>query len=495
MTIFSALSHRILGRSRTRAVLRPLPARPERMVVIDPAKIFSPDPALIELATSFKEGDEANIRRPKLGDRIFYREIPYSKYQGVLQFHPGRIGGYITSSRLSKNLSVAARNLLDCAVELPNGGLAFYYPKTSTARLQVNEPIYSGIAQGAILAAYTRLIRDRVPQDGAHSWHEIAERVALSMMLPFEEGGVCVDGNVILEAPNFRACPEIILNGWIDALIRLYDYLQFVPSKTYQEFFDRNIAALCEMLPDFDDEKAQLSLYSNLCPYAFRAHFRASRASTAAPPRVRVEYIPVRSGHAGYVIPALWVPGPELRDCIYENKIGKTSSAAMDMTLSVCSLYDIVITIDADCTHLSFDPGTYNETSTVPRRTLQTRALGPAAAYDGQSTAFVVRAAEDRLMTGCPTNFHKNGENFYHGFHITALYEVAMTTRDPAQRKFIAGYADRWLDYIKSPKHDHLIGRARFTAPDSFVKKISRFRAVPQNRSFDELRAMANAPE
>jgi hypothetical protein len=493
MTIFSGLSDRLFGRSRVRAEGREVPPPAERMCVLDPAKVFTPDPALIESYTKIDESDTANIRTK--GDKIFYREIPYSKYLGVLHFHPNRIGGYMTASKLTPRLAVTARNLLNYAAELPNGGLALYYPRAiDTARLQVNEPIYSGIAQGQILAGFTRLIRDQVPQKGPQSWHEVAERVALSLMFPFEQGGVCTDGRVILEAPNFRACPETILNGWIDALIRFYDYLQFVPNRTYQEFYDRNIAALCELLPDFDDKDAQLSLYSNLCPYTFRLHFRRARGN-APPPNVRVEYVPVKRGYAGYVIPELWNPGPELRNCIYENKIENSRSATMDVSLSVCSLYDIVITVDADCTHLSYDPGTYNETSTVPRRTLSRRSLAPAAGSDATRTVFVVRAAEDGLMAGCPTNFIKKSENFYHGYHVVALYELAITTPDPAQRKIIADFANRWLDYIKSPKHDHLIGKASFVPPESFVKKITRFRALPHTHSFDELRALANAPQ
>jgi hypothetical protein len=463
------------------------------MLVLDPGKIFTPDPALIESYTRIDESDEANIRRTK-GDKVFYREIPYSKYGGVLQFHPNRIGGYLAASKLTPRLAVAARNLLDYAVELPNGGLALYYPKSiDTARLQVNEPIYSAIAQGQILAGFTRLIRDQVPQNGPRSWHEIAERMALSLMFPFEQGGVCADGKIMLEAPNFRACPETILNGWIDALIRFHDYLQLVPNRTYQEFLDRNIAALCEMLPDFDSSEAQLSLYSNLCPYTFRAHLRGAR-QRQSPPTVRVEYIPVRDGHAGYIIPELWVPGPELRNCIYENKIGSLAPGSVDLTLSACSLYDVVVTIAADCTHLSYDPGTYNETSTVPRRTLQTRTIKPVVAFDGTSTTFVIRTTEDHLMAGCPTNFHKKSENFYHSFHVTALYEVAILASDPDQRRLIAGYANRWLDYTQNPKHQHLIGRMHFASAEGFVTKIARFRAVQHGHSFEELRALANAP-
>jgi hypothetical protein len=488
MTILSDLSQRFFRRSLPGGG-RPLPARPERMFVLDPTKIFTPDPALLESYTRIDESDTANIRTK--GDKVFYREIPYSKYLGVLQFHPNRIGGYLTASKLTPRLGITARNMLEYAVELPNGGLALYYPKSiDTARLQVNEPIYSGIAQGQILAGFTRLIRDRVPRNGARSWHDVAERIVLSMLFPFEQGGLCADGTMILEAPNFRACPEAILNGWIDALIHFYDYLQLVPSRAYQAFYDRSLAALCDMLPDFDDAQAQLSRYSNLCPYTFRIHFRRGGAPE---PRVRIEYVPNRAGYAGYVIPELWKPAADLRNCIYENKIENIRAGAIDAALSVCSLYDIVITVDADCTHLSYDPGTYNETSTVPRRSLQTRMLAPSSGFDGKSTTFVVRAAEDGLMAGCPTNFIKRGENFYHSYHITSLYELAITTNDPTQRKALAGYGDRWLGYTESAKHDHLKGRARFAPPDTFVKKITRFRALPHSHTFEELRKLATA--
>jgi hypothetical protein len=454
------------------------------MLVLDARKIFSPDPALIESYAKIDEDDTRNIRRPK-GDKVFYREIPYSKYAGVMQFHPSRIGGYMTAAKLTPRLAVTARNLLDYAVELPNGGLALYYPNSiDTARLQVNEPIYSGIAQGQILAGYTRLIRDEVPPPkGSRSWHEIAERVALSMMFPFEQGGVCVDGKIILEAPNFRACPETILNGWIDALIRFHDYLQFVPNAEYQAFHDRNVAAMCDLLADFDDTQARLSRYSNLCPYTFRAHFRRSRGDAPAP-RVRVEYVPVRPGYSGFVIPELHLPRPAERNCIYENKIDGARSGTLDITLSACSLYDIVLAIDADCSHLAYDPGTFNETSTVPRRTLRVRSLAPAAS-DGRATTFVVRPAEDGLITGCPTNFMKNGENFYHMYHCVALCELALTVSDAAQRDLLASTALRWLGYADKRRGDD--GKVRFSDPDTFVRKLARFRAARVNHTFNEL--------
>ena len=111
MTIFSGLSDRLFGRSPARADGRAVPPPAERVCVIDPTKIFTPDPALIESYTKIDESDTANIRAK--GDKVFYREIPYSKYLGVLQFHPNRIGGYMTASKLTPRLAVTARNLLN----------------------------------------------------------------------------------------------------------------------------------------------------------------------------------------------------------------------------------------------------------------------------------------------------------------------------------------------------------------------------------------------
>ncbi len=493
MTLFSAISDRLLGRSWRRAEPRSRAMRrsSNAALALDPAAIFTPDPALIDSYSNFDENDTANIRR--LNEKnLFYKDIPYSQYLGEWQFHPGRIGGFLTAGRLSPRLVATARRVQDYFVELPNGGLALYYPRSiRTARLQVNEPIYSGIAQGQLLAGFTRLIRDGVKADADGDWHRIAAAIAKSMTFPFEKGGVCVDGKVILETPNFRACPEAILNGWIDALIHLNDYLQFVPDKDMETFYGRNIEALIEMLPAFDDQRAALSRYSNLCPYTFRVHFAAVR--NASPSRVMIDYVPVTAGYSSFAIADLWHPGAELRKCIYENKIENNKSSSMDLALSVSSLYELQIRVAADCARITFDPGTFNETSTVPQRTLRTRSLPPASSFDGQFTTFVVNAAEQDLIAGCPTNFMKYGQNFYHIYHVVALYELALTTPDPAHKKVLTDFAAHWMDYTRSPKHHHLTGRVSFSEPDSFVKKIARFRAVPNTYGFEELRAKATA--
>jgi hypothetical protein len=502
MNILSIISDRFFPRLRAMRVSGPAdPGPSDDAMTIDPKTIFTPDRALLE---SFAEEDrEAAIRierrrKRKRGLRKsrhrFYRGIPYSEYLDEWQFHPGRIGGYLTTNINTKGLIRTARNLRRRLIELPNGGLALYYPGTIRAvRLQTNEPIYSGIAQGQLLAGYMRLMRDRIGSaDDAAEWRTSAFRVARSMMFPFEKGGVCVDGKIILEAPNYRACPETILNGWVDAMLHFHDYIRIFPNKEMTEFYERNLAAVTELLPSFDDEKARLSRYSNLSPYVFRVRFRGLHHEQT-PPHVRVEYAPRKPGYSTLAIPDLWQAEAAERPCIYENKIGAFRLRSMDLSLSVNSLYDLKLYIDADCTHLTFDPGSYSEGSSVPLRTLRSISLLPAEKFNGRYTTFVIRAGEHGLMAGSPTNFMKKKQNFYHTYHLVSLYELALTARSPEQRQVMIDMADRWLDYTHDPAHDHLAGRVSFAPPAAFVSKIASFRVGHSHHSFDDLRMRAKS--
>ena len=465
------------------------PPLAEDALSIDPDKVFSPDAALIESYTRFDPADHANIEH-QTAEKLLYRGIPYSRYLDEWQFHPGRIGSYLVTQRMAEVVRLA-RALQDFFVELPNGGLALYYPNTiQTARLQSNEYIYSGIAQGQLLAGYTRLIlRDR---ERAPLWRDLAARIAESMRFPFEDGGVCLDGQVILEAPNFRSCPEIILNGWTDALIHLHDYLQVAPDKDIEGFYLRNLDALAALLTTFDDPGAQLSRYSNLCPYVFCAQYERPQRASAAP-RVIVEYLPAKPGYRAYRIEELWKLEAR-KPCLYDNRIEAVRSSSVDLRLSVSSLHDLRFHIAAPCSRVSFDPGTYDNTSTVPKKTMTSRSVAPIARSDDGFTTFHINAAAQGLLAGCPTNFMKHGkENFYHPYHIVALYELALSTPLPPQRKALAEMASLWLGYMESDAHKRLGDRIVFASLEGFVRKMNRFRAIPSVQSFKELRERATS--
>jgi hypothetical protein len=374
--------------------------------------------------------------------------------------------------------------------ELPNGGLALYYPRTfSTARFRTPEFVYSGIAQGQLLAGYTRLILDDKSKNAA-AWRDTAAKIALSLQFAVKQGGICADGSSILEGPNFRSCPEIILNGWLDALLHLHDYLQVAPDSGLRRFYEQNISTLVELLPYFDSATERLSRYSNLSPYSFRVHF--AHRPREMPPRVRVEYLSRESRHRDYWIADLRRLGNGSASA-YDNRIEKSSAGYIDFSVSVAGQYDIAIEIDAACKKLSVDPGAADEMSTIPHPTFRRRFVAPAKDYDGTSTYFLVEPGDLGLIAGCPTNFLKpGGQNFYHSYHVAALYELALAANEPEERRVLVEYADRWLAYIQDSKHKARPDRFVFSDPAKFAGMINNVRAIRGQRSFDELRAQAS---
>lgn len=456
---------------------------------IDPSAIFAPDRAFIESYSRFDESDEKNFRRTQNAEKVFYREIPFSKYLGDWQFHPARIGGYLTTAKLSPRVLRAAEQLLHYMVELPNGGLALYYPSTvRTARLQANEPIYSGIAQGQLLAAYTRFILEGAVGRRKTDWRQVAARLAESMLFPVERGGVCVDGRIILEAPNYRSCPEAILNGWQDALLRLWDYLKAMPNRRLQDFYRDSLQALIDLLPSFDAPNARLSRYSNLCPYSFRLHLAGRPARR---PKIGVFYLSTLQAFRDRHIADLWSEDG-LIDCLYDNKIVALSGSAVEVALSVSGQYDLRIEVVAECEAISFDPGTFTVRSSVPEPTHRRHCVGPAVPFDGTKTVFFIQSGQYDLVAGCPTNFMKHGrENFYHSYHVAALYELALTTNEPEQRTALVEWATYWLHYMEDQRHKASSDRFVFSDPAGFTTIINRLRAGGEVKTFEGLQAMA----
>jgi hypothetical protein len=466
---------------------RPLAAS---AIEIDPSASFQPDPKLVQSYPRLEDADPANIRRLS-PHKLMYQDIPFSKYKDQWHFHPNQIGGYLVLARPLKRAVRTAFRVREFMAELPNGGLALYYPRTlSTERFRTPEFICSGIAQGQLLAGYTRLIVDDTGKNSS-AWRDIAARIALSLQFPVERGGVCADGSAILEGPNFRSCPEIILNGWLDALLHLHDYLRVVPDSALLAFFRQNVRTLTELLPYFDCPSERLSRYSNLCPYIFRAH--VARQPQHNPPLVRVEYRSREPRHRDYWIPDLRRLG-RASGSLYDNRIERSGAGYVDFSISVAGHYDIVIEIAADCAKLSFDPGMTDETSTVPARTFRRQFIASSKPYDGASTQFLIRPVDLGLIAGCPTNFLKpGGQNVYHSYHVAALYELALTTNEAEQRRALVEYADRWLAYIQHPKHKPYADRFVFADPAKFARMINNVRAFRDQRSFEELRAQASA--
>ena len=443
--------------------------RQTRFISLDPSTVFQPKSQTVEQLAQLDLKDTANLTRLS-AEKVIYRDVPYSKYMGQWQFHPGRIGGELARLNLADlRLERIAAKVKDQFVRLPNGGLALYYPKTfRVTRLKCQEYIYSAIAQGQLLAGYSRLAKSpHLSPETRATWRDMSAAIAASLQFPFQDGGVNLEGKVLLETPNFRSPPEIILNGWIDALIHLHDYLDDGHgTATLRDLFDANIETLAQLLPQFDDERMRLSKYSNLSPYRLRLQFRMPLVTV---PRVRLEYRSLVNGFDSFRIDNPRIdgkPGP----CFFENAIIGRPNHRIDLLVSSSALYALDVCVGAQVQQAELDSGPYgiwsHEAAGGGRRIVIDPGLG-------SSDETVIAIPSGLLMTGQPTDFAK-GYNFYHTYHVAALFELSRMTKDDPARRTIREFALKWLDYINSPAP--AAAGSQFSDPNRILRQIANGR-------------------
>lgn len=462
------------------------PSQSNATIRIDPSGVFQPGEDAIEAYAHCDIRDTANIDG-RTARRLHHKNIPYAKYMQEWHFHPGRIGGELVSLPLrNEKLPQIAHGVSKCFSALPNGGAALYYPHTfRVTRLQTKEYIYSGIAQAQLLAGYARLARSPAlsESDRTH-WRDFAERIVRSLEFPFERGGVNMEGKALLETPNFRSPPEIVLNGWLDALIHLHDYIEdFSLSGSLRELFEANIRALADLLAQFDDEHLRLSKYSNLSPY--RVGLRLRNRARAVPP-ISILYRARPVGFHDYRIDDLRALGSGGEN-FFENKVLYSSGKRIGMLLSSSSLYDVEVRVEADAERLELDSHPYRIWSAASGH--PGRALHIAPADDSRAGETVFRFSPSALlMTGQPTDFAK-GYNFYHTYHAVALRILAGMTENIEAQATMEFFARKWLDYICSPHPRIRQQRLGFADAQKVFRQIGKYRGRPSNPSFEPLMA------
>lgn len=108
---------------------------------------------------------------------------------------------------------------------------------------------YCAMTQGEVMSA---MVRAWINTHGKQ-YRECARRAFELLMLPIEEGGTSYFINKDLFLEEIPLQPRnTILNGWIFAMMGLYDYhLGFGDSKAY-DFFRQSLASLERFIPNFD---------------------------------------------------------------------------------------------------------------------------------------------------------------------------------------------------------------------------------------------------
>ncbi len=403
---------------------------------------LQPPEDLLQLISSVYTPEEKNRQVISKDNIVLVNDVPFFKYwQDVKEryvFHPMAYGGFL--SRLScdepikKYLSAAKKT----AYRLPNGGLLWYYPDNFNLNRFLGPDISpSAIGQAQILGAIVDLDRRC-----NLNLKELARETYLGLAFPYYQGGVNLKDSFLLELPLFRSAPEVILNGWLHALLYLHQYATFYNDSEALELFRKNIFTLAQVLPSFHDSTTGLSLYSDLCPY-----------------RVRI-YHPDGPPDNLYVFYKSRLP--ELDDLVfklelikedsssYDNRIIKTTSGWTDIWISCSQRYDTYLIGEGKPFSVEFNVGEYDPYQTTPAGgetvKLQSKKLSNYSVVH-------ITSVRDKLFCGYPTNFSKFGigKNYYHTYHVVALVCLLASADLPEEvYQTLKFWMHKWMQTIEN---------------------------------------------
>jgi len=108
---------------------------------------------------------------------------------------------------------------------------------------------YSAMVQGEAISLLVRAWLNK----NDNVFRSAAEKALTLLIKPIEDGGVCyfLDSDIFLEeAPTYPR--NTILNGWMFALMGLYDYHLAFNNLEIKDLFIRTLSTLKKHLPDYD---------------------------------------------------------------------------------------------------------------------------------------------------------------------------------------------------------------------------------------------------
>ena len=128
----------------------------------------------------------------------------------------------------------------------------------------------SGMAQGQALSLLARAIRDHAIDGELRAQAESAiGRAVENMLLPLDRGGtrLAIGGSTYF-CEQCRVEPYVVLNGWIFAVLGLYDYFQWQSDDTRKSILDATVATLAREAGRF------------LCPNGWTLYDDAGRVAS-----------------------------------------------------------------------------------------------------------------------------------------------------------------------------------------------------------------------
>jgi hypothetical protein len=430
----------------------------------------------------YRDNDKAEEVLPKAQrglPLVLIDDLPFYNYwqgeEGAYQFHPMALGIFLASlscdEAVSKYLDAAVRT----AHSLPNGGLLWYYPDNyRLSRFLGPDLTPSAISQGQILGAITNLDQ-RCSLDLSH----LARRAFLGLAFSYYEGGVNLENRALLEFPLFRSAPEIILNGWLHALLYLRQYADHYDDPEAKALLTSNLEFLGQIIDSFYHEATGLSLYSNLCPYRVRIHHESG------PPRQLFAFYKARVPNLSDLVFEL-VPINHDTRSPYDNQIIAQTEKTTDVWVSCSQFYETYLVAEGGPFSITFNTGIYS-----PHQSTQGSGGEQVQLTSTQVGGYhMVRitAVRNKLFCGYPTNFLKNGENYYHTYHIVALACIlASFDLSKSTRTKLGTWMEKWIQTV-----DELSAKGfAFTSYQAVLDELVEHQACSITRDWETLLRMA----
>ena len=366
-------------------------------------------------------------------------------------------------------------------IELPNKGLAFFYPNLyPLSRMNGNTVTYSTISQGAILSGYMKYDKEIASQKS----HQLVDRVKKSFFMPYEGGGVDL-GIAQLEIPLFHSNPEVILNGWLDALLRMNDYAITYGNEEVANYIHRNLKFFADNHKAWYDTERNISRYSDTSP----------QSATILSDNIKANFVVVYKSKIKemkhYLIPLK--DDPENQISSYENKIisRNIKTNEIKMTLSCSGFFDSVLVSDSPFT-MKIRSGGYSPTSSSPTNDGEWYFLTSQPILEQNLHKIVL--PKEKLICGYPTNFSKaNNKNFYHMQHIVALLYLANypSFTDSNLTNRLKQIAKEWYENTKNFKYRKLDD---FENPQEVLSSINRGKFIVQINDANALFNQSDVP-
>ncbi|GAA5645585.1 hypothetical protein [Vibrio proteolyticus] len=444
-------------------------------------KPFVPTPEQLKNTANVYDTGQQNFDFSMYGNdqkTILKDNVPYANYWQLKDpnkyvFHPMVFGRYVFNNVGNPEFRNKLYNITNYAgVDLPNGGTGFYYPNHYPLnRMKGPDIIYSSISQSEILAGYLKnYLIEQSPKS-----KDLLLKVKKALFLHHSEGGVDL-GIAQLELPLFHSNPEIILNGWLHAILHLNDYALVMNDKEISDYIHKNLNFFVKYHDVWYDSKRNITRYSDTSPH------RVQLYKTYKDQEFDVIFESKIKELSNYHVKPIYDIARKYG--AYDTTMTSVKDNVNTMMLNCSGFYNTYVTSSQPFS-MKVKEGGYSPVRATPDGTGFWKTI---ESYK-KNEIFIAKLDIDdgELICGYPTNFSKaNKKNFYHMQHIVALLYIASYSsyHDAKLDKELIRIALEWLDNNKKFDEKNM----EFEDPQKVLDSINRGKVLLPFTNFEQLK-------